>query len=56
MVRAHLGRINGDAEKVRRYAEFRYAAKSWKVDRRVIARIEAGPQGADSRFSVAQAL
>jgi Transposase DDE domain group 1 len=42
----------GEAEKVRRYGEFRYAAKSWKVERRVVARVEAGPQGADSRFIV----
>jgi hypothetical protein len=34
------------------YADFGYAAKSWTVERRVIARIEAGPQGADSRFIV----
>jgi hypothetical protein len=45
---SHYGR----PEKVRRYGEFRYAAKSWKVERRVIARVEAGPQGADSRFIV----
>jgi len=49
---AALGRIDGDAEKVRRYGELRYAATSWKVERRVIARVEAGPQGADSRFIV----
>jgi hypothetical protein len=49
---AALGRLEGEAEKVRRYGDFRYAAKSWKVERRVIARIEAGPQGADSRFIV----
>ncbi len=49
---AALGRIAGEGEKVRRYGEFRYAAKSWNVERRVIARIEAGPQGADSRFIV----
>ena len=42
----------GEAEKVRRYGDFRYAAKSWNVERRVIARVEAGPQGADSRFIV----
>jgi site-specific recombinase XerC len=28
------------------------AAESWTVERRVIARVEAGPQGADSRFIV----
>jgi hypothetical protein len=49
---AALGRIDGDTEKVRRYGELRYAATSWKVERRVIARVEAGPQGADSRFIV----
>jgi hypothetical protein len=49
---AALGRITGEGEKVRRYGDVRYAAKSWKVERRVIARVEAGPQGADSRFIV----
>src|SRR5947208_7882436 len=49
---AALGRVDGEADKVRRYGEFRYAATSWKVERRVIARVEAGPQGADSRFIV----
>src|SRR5271169_6754386 len=47
-----LRRVDGEADKVRRYGEFRYAATSWKVERRVIARVEAGPQGADSRFIV----
>ena len=49
---AALGRLAGEGEKVRRYGEFRYAAKSWGVERRVITRLEAGPQGADSRFIV----
>ena len=49
---AALGRLDGEGDKVRRYGDFRYAAKSWTVERRVIARIEAGPQGADSRFIV----
>jgi hypothetical protein len=49
---AALGRLAGEGEKVRRYGDFRYAAKSWGVERRVIARVEAGPQGADSRFIV----
>ncbi len=44
--------FNGEGEKVRRYGDFHYAAKSWTVERRVIARVEAGPQGADSRFIV----
>ena len=46
------GALIVQADKVRRYGEFRYAAKSWKLERRVIARVEAGPQGADSRFIV----
>ena len=49
---AALGHIAGEAEKVRRYGDFRYAARSWNVERRVVARVEAGPQGADSRFIV----
>jgi len=49
---AALGRLAGEGDKTRRYDDFRYAAKSWKVERRVIARVEAGPQGADSRFVV----
>jgi hypothetical protein len=47
---AALGRVNGEGEKVRRFAEFDYAARSWKVARRVIGRIEASAQGSDSRF------
>ena len=38
--------------KARRYAEFRYAAKTWTVERRVLARIEASQRGADTRFIV----
>jgi hypothetical protein len=49
---AALGRVEGKAPKVRRYGEFRYAAKSWSVERRVVARVEASPQGCDSRFIV----
>jgi hypothetical protein len=43
---AALCRLDGEGDKVRRYGDFRYAAKSWTVERRVIARVEAGPQGA----------
>ena len=50
--RTRLGSSRRRREKVRRYGDFRYAAKSWNVERRVIARVEAGPQGADSRFIV----
>jgi hypothetical protein len=49
---AAVARALGEAEKVRRFGEFRYAAKSWKVERRVIGRVEASPQGSDSRFVV----
>ncbi|MBM3540135.1 MAG: IS1380 family transposase [Alphaproteobacteria bacterium] len=38
--------------KVRRFADLRYAAKSWRSQRRVIARVEASDRGADSRFVV----
>jgi hypothetical protein len=48
---AAMGRISGEGDKVRHYGDFLYA-KSWKVERRVVARVEAGPQGADSRFIV----
>ena len=47
-----MSRALGEAEKVRRYGEFPYAAKTWQALRRVIARIEASPQGSDSRFIV----
>ena len=40
------------ADKVRHFAGFRYAARSWKAERRVIARVEATAQGGDSRFMV----
>lgn len=49
---AAVARALGKAEKVRRFGEFRYAAKSWKVERRVIGRVEASPQGSDSRFII----
>ncbi len=42
----------GKGGKVRRYAEFRYAAKTWPVERQVIARVEASAQGSDTRFIV----
>lgn len=37
---------------VRGFAETRYAAKSWKKQRRVVARIEATPLGLDIRYVV----
>jgi hypothetical protein len=44
-VKLAMGRVSGEADKVRRYGDFRYAAKSWTVERRVIARVEANPKG-----------
>jgi hypothetical protein len=49
---AALERVEDQAAKVRHHAEFRYAAKSWDVERRVIARVEASDRGVDSRFVV----
>jgi Transposase DDE domain group 1 len=47
-----LRRAEDGTEKVRRFCDLRYAAKSWTVERRVVARIEASAQGGDSRFIV----
>lgn len=42
-----------DQDQARRgFAETRYKAKSWKRERRVVARIEATPQGLDIRYVV----
>lgn len=49
---AAMERVEGGAPKVRRYGAFRYAAKTWSVERRVVARAEAPSQGSDSRFIV----
>jgi hypothetical protein len=49
---AAVSRVQGEADNVRRFGEFAYAAKTWSAERRVIARIEASPQGSDSRFIV----
>jgi hypothetical protein len=54
---AALARVAGEAEKVRRHGEVDYAAGSWPgrqdgAARRVVARVEAGPQGTDTRFIV----
>ena len=38
--------------KVRRFKEFHDAAESWSRVERIIARVEAGPQGCDTRFIV----
>jgi hypothetical protein len=48
-----IRRAEQDADKIRSFHEFRYAAKSWKEkERRVIARIEATRKGSDTRFVV----
>jgi len=47
-----LARAEADTDKVRRFGELTYAARSWKALRRVIARVEATRQGGDSRFIV----
>lgn len=46
----HTGTPAG--EKLRRYKEFYDGAASWSRVERIIARVEAGPQGTDTRFVV----
>ena len=45
-------RAETGAAAVRGFAETRYAARSWKTQRRVVARIEATPMGLDIRYVV----
>ena len=45
-------RAETGADKVRRFRDLRYGARSWKVERRVVARVEATALGSDSRFIV----
>ena len=45
-------RVQGEDSKVRRFTEFSYGARSWKTERKVVARIEASTQGNDTRFIV----
>jgi hypothetical protein len=49
-----LARFKADptAGKVRRFKEFHDAASSWRRVRRIVARVEAGNEGADVRFIV----
>src|SRR3954451_11714167 len=49
---AALERVEGGADKVRRFGEFAYAAETWNAERHVIARVEVSDKGADSRFIV----
>src|SRR3954451_10919909 len=46
---AAFGRLDGEGEKVRRWGDFRYAAKSWTVERRVIARLDEDGTRTDRR-------
>jgi hypothetical protein len=41
-----------DGSKLRRFKEFHDGAASWDRVERIIARVEAGPQGTDTRFIV----
>ena len=45
-------RAEGEAPVVRRYGETSYGAKSWRCERRVVARIEASAMGLDIRYVV----
>jgi len=47
-----LDRLDAPAEsKVRRYAEFWYGPKTWKTERRVIARLEASAKASTAALS-----
>ena len=39
-------------DKVRRFTDFYDGAASWSRAERIIARVETGPQGTDTRFNV----
>ena len=43
---------NSRTAKIRRFKEFHDAAGSWNRTERIIARVEVGPQGLDTRFIV----
>ena len=51
-LRCCIQRAVKQLDKVRKFAVTRYAAKSWACQRRVVARIEATPKGADVRYVV----
>jgi hypothetical protein len=42
--------VEGSGTKVRRFKEFHDAAASWSRVERIIARVELGSQGCDTRF------
>jgi hypothetical protein len=45
-------RAEGGADKMRAFTSFAYAAKSWKRQRHVVARLEASTRGFDARYVV----
>ena len=45
-------RATSGSQKLRGFAKFRYGAKSWKCERRFVARIEATEKGLDIRYIV----
>ena len=45
-------RAEAGADKIRGFASFDYAARSWRRKRRVVARLEATPRGFDARYIV----
>jgi len=48
-----IARVDQNSDtKVRRFKEFHDAAGSWSRVERIVARVEAGPQGCDTRFIV----
>jgi hypothetical protein len=47
-----VARAASGAQKLRGFAKFRYGAKSWKRERRFVARLEATEKGLDIRFIV----
>ena len=49
---AAMARVEDEDGKDRRYGEFPYAARTWMVERHVIARVEGSAQGSDNRFVV----
>lgn len=49
---ASVEKAQAGARKVRRFKEFFDGAASWSRTERIIARVEVGPQGADTRFIV----
>jgi len=51
MARAEAG-YDRSGEKQRLFADFEYGAKTWRRERRVIARLEHGPKGANPRYVV----